>query len=51
MVAILGACMVRLADRMQPGEDPDELAQTTLEAALTGLRTGFSHSYRPVPCH
>ena len=50
MVAILGACMVRLADRMQPGEDPDELARTTLEAALTGLRTGFSHSYRPVPC-
>ncbi|MBA2301088.1 MAG: TetR/AcrR family transcriptional regulator [Acidobacteria bacterium] len=50
MVAIQGAAMMRLCDRMAPGEDPDALARVTLEAALTGLRTGFSHSYRPDIC-
>ena len=50
MVSTLGACMVPLCDRMAPGEDPDELARTTLEAALTGFRTGFTHSYRPDSC-
>jgi AcrR family transcriptional regulator len=50
MVAILGVCMVRLCDRMAPGENPDELARTTLEATLTGLRAGFTHSYRPDSC-
>jgi AcrR family transcriptional regulator len=50
MVAIQGACMVRLCDRMAPGEDADALATTTLEAALVGLRTGFPHSYRPDAC-
>ncbi|HJR61640.1 MAG TPA: TetR/AcrR family transcriptional regulator [Vicinamibacterales bacterium] len=48
MVSTLGACMVRLCDRMAPGEDADALAAATLEAALTGFRTGFGHSYRPL---
>ena len=51
MVSILGVCMVRLCDRMTPGEDADALAQVTLDAALTGLRTGFPHSYTPEHCH
>jgi AcrR family transcriptional regulator len=50
MVSILGVCTVRLCDRMAPGEDADALARVTLEAALTGLRTGFQHSYRPENC-
>jgi AcrR family transcriptional regulator len=51
MVAILGVCMVRLCDRMAAGEDPDVLARVTLEAALTGLRTGFSPSLVPEHSH
>jgi AcrR family transcriptional regulator len=51
MVSILGVCMVRVCDRLTPGEDVDALARVTLEAALTGLRTGFSHSYVPDDCH
>lgn len=47
MVAIQGASAMRLCDRLVPGEDADALARVTLEAALTGLRTGFEHSYRP----
>ena len=50
MVSILGACTVRLCDRMAPGEDADALAAVTLDAALTGLRTGFPHAYRPEYC-
>ena len=34
---------MRLCDRLAPGEDADALARDTLEAALTGLRTGFAH--------
>ena len=49
-VSVLGVCMIRLCDRMAPGEDADALARVTLEAALTGLRTGFPHSYRPDNC-
>ena len=46
MVTIQGVAVMRLCDRLVPGEDPDALAKVTLEAALTGLRTGFAHSYR-----
>ena len=47
MVSIQGVAAMRLCDRLVPGEDPDALARVTLDAALTGLRTGFAHSYRP----
>ena len=47
MASVLGVCMIRLCDRMAPGEDADALARVTIEAALTGFRTGFPHSYRP----
>ena len=50
MVSVLGVCMVRLCDRMAPGEDADVLARTTIDAVLTGFRTGFTHSYRPDNC-
>jgi hypothetical protein len=54
MVATQGVSVMRICDRLVPGEDADALAATTIDAALTGLRTGFSHSYRPLSpdgCH
>ena len=54
MVATQGVCVMRICDRLIPGEEPEALARVTIEAAITGLRTGFSHSYRPVSpdsCH
>ena len=47
MVSIQGISMLRLCDRMTPGEDPDALAAVVVDAALTGLRTGFPYSYSP----
>ena len=40
MTGVLGASVVRLCDRLAPGEDPDAIARDTLEATLTGLRAG-----------
>jgi AcrR family transcriptional regulator len=51
MVSIQGISAMRLCDRLVPGEDADALAQVTLEAALTGLRQGFIHSYAPDSCN
>ncbi len=48
--AIVGAAVNRLCDRGVPGDDADALARDTLEAALTGLRCGFSKTFHPVPC-
>ena len=50
LTAIHGAAVCRLCDRGMPGEDLDALAHDTLEAALTGLRTGFEKNYVPVNC-
>ena len=41
LTAVHGAAVMRLCDRLAPGEDADALARDTLEAALTGLRAGF----------
>jgi AcrR family transcriptional regulator len=49
MTAIHGAAVTRLCDRVVPGEDADALARDTLEAALTGLRTGFPKTFHPSP--
>jgi AcrR family transcriptional regulator len=48
--AIHGAAAGRLCHRVLPGEDADALARDTLEAALTGLRTGFPTTFVPAPC-
>ena len=48
--AMIGAAVVQLSARFAPGEDPDALARDTLEAALTGLRTGFPHSFQSKAC-
>ena len=50
MVSTLGVCMVRLCDRMAPGEDADALVRVVLDATITGFQTGFEHSYRPDNC-
>ena len=50
MVTIQGISAMRLCDRLVPGEDADGLAYATLEAALTGIRSGFVHSYTPADC-
>jgi AcrR family transcriptional regulator len=47
IASIQGVATMRLCARLEPGDDADSLARVTLEAALTGLRTGFEHSYRP----
>jgi hypothetical protein len=48
--AIHGVAVIRLCERIHPGEDIDALANDTLEAALTGLRTGFTHTYSSDSC-
>jgi AcrR family transcriptional regulator len=55
IAAIHGAATLRVCDRLVPGEDADALARDTLEAAITGLRTGFTGTFHPAPgfdsCH
>jgi AcrR family transcriptional regulator len=48
--AIHGAAVLRLCDRLGPGEDADALARDTLEAALTGLRAGIPLSFYSATC-
>jgi AcrR family transcriptional regulator len=50
LTAIHGAAVGRLCHRVMPGEDADALARDTLEAALTGLRTGFPTTFVPANC-
>jgi AcrR family transcriptional regulator len=49
--AIHGVAVLRLCERVHPQEDVDSLAHDTLEAALTGLRAGFTHSYTSDSCN
>ena len=39
MVGVLGVAVLRLFDRLAPGEDPDLLAADVITVALAGLRT------------
>jgi len=50
MATIHGVATLALCERLAPGEDADALARDTLEAALTGLRTGISHTFESKPC-
>jgi AcrR family transcriptional regulator len=50
VAATIGASVARLCGRVAPGEDSDALARDTIEAALTGLRTGFAATFHPAPC-
>lgn len=48
--AVIGPGVMQLCNRMAPGDDAEALARDTLEAALTGLRTGFPLTFHPVAC-
>ena len=50
MAAVHGVAVMRLCERLSPGEDADALARDTLEAALTGLRVGITHTFRSREC-
>ena len=47
VAATVGAAVARLCARVSLDEDSDALARDTLEAALTGLRTGFAATFHP----
>ena len=49
--AIHGVAVIRLCERVHPGENIDALAHDTLEAALSGLRAGFTHTYSQDSCN
>jgi AcrR family transcriptional regulator len=40
LTAVHGAAVMRLCDRLAPGENADAIARDTLEATLAGLRAG-----------
>jgi AcrR family transcriptional regulator len=48
--AVVGPAVMQLCNRLAPGDDAEALARDTLEAALTGLRTGFPISFKPGAC-
>jgi AcrR family transcriptional regulator len=50
LTSIVGAAVVRLCDRLSPGEDGDALARDTLEATLIGLRSGLNTTFHPGRC-
>ena len=50
IASVQGASVMRLCERVAAGVNPDGLARDTLEAALTGLRTGFPATFQPGPC-
>jgi AcrR family transcriptional regulator len=50
LTAVHGAAVMRLCDRLSPGEDADALARDALEAVLTGLRAGSPVTTRSAGC-
>jgi AcrR family transcriptional regulator len=50
MATIHGVATLALCERLAPGENADALARDTLEAALTGLRSGIAHTFESKPC-
>ena len=42
MVGVLGVAVLRLSDRLGPGEDADLLAADAIDVALAGLRSGVA---------
>jgi hypothetical protein len=47
---MVGAAVTHLCNRLAPGEDAEALARDTLEATLTGLRTGIAFTFRTTAC-
>ena len=40
MIGVIGVAVLRLTDRLAPGEDADQLAEDTLKLTLAGLQSG-----------
>src|SRR3954471_23921677 len=49
MVGILGVAVLRLSDRLGPGEDPDLLAADVLDLAIAGLRSDVTLRSHGIP--
>jgi len=50
MVGILGVAVMRLSERLAPGENADHLASDVLNVTLAGLRTGVVLQSRGADC-
>ena len=50
LTAVHGASVMRLCDRLAPGEDGDAIAHDALEAVLIGLRAGSPITSSSVAC-
>ena len=48
--AVMGPSVMRLCNRLGPGEDAAALARDTLEAALGGIRAGVQLTFHPGGC-
>jgi AcrR family transcriptional regulator len=50
MGTVHGPAVMRLCDRLHPGENADALARDSLEVALAGLRVGVPLAFQADPC-
>jgi AcrR family transcriptional regulator len=49
-MGILGAAVMRLSQRLAPGEDPDLIAADILDVTLAGLQTGLTLRSKGIEC-
>jgi AcrR family transcriptional regulator len=49
-IGILGAAVLRLSQRLAPGEDPDLIAADMLDVALAGLQSGVTLRSKGITC-
>jgi AcrR family transcriptional regulator len=47
---LLGVAVMRLSDRLAPGESADDLARDVLEVALAGVQSSINFRSQVVPC-
>ena len=50
-MGLLGVAVMRLADRLSPAENPDDLAHDVLDAAIVGLKSGMPLRSSGPPIH
>jgi AcrR family transcriptional regulator len=48
--SVHGVAVMRLCDRLPPGENADNLARDTLNATLAGLQAGIPQTFTPERC-
>ncbi|MQA30377.1 MAG: TetR family transcriptional regulator [Luteitalea sp.] len=47
---LMGVAVLRMSDRLGPGEDADDLARDVLDVTIAGLRSGVTIRSRSAPC-